>query len=79
MESWVFVAVLGLSLAAVSGSCSPVVVHRLLTAVASPAVKHGLLSSGSVLVALGLSCPAACGIFLDQRLNLSPLSWWGDS
>ena len=36
MESWVFVAVLGLSLVAVSGSCSPVAVNGLLTEGASP-------------------------------------------
>ena len=26
-----------------------------------------------------LSCPAACGIFLDQGLNLCPLHWQADS
>ena len=39
---WVFLAVLGLSLVAVSGSYRPGVVHRLLIAVASLVVKHGL-------------------------------------
>ena len=29
----------------------------------------GLQSTGSVAVAHGLSCPSACGIFPDQRLN----------
>ena len=29
----------------------------------------------SVVVALGLSCPAAWGIFPDQGLNLCPLLW----
>ena len=29
----------------------------------------------SVVVVHGLSCPAACGIFLDQGLNLCPLHW----
>ena len=29
-----------------------------------------LWSTGSVVVAHGFCCPAACGIFLDQRLNL---------
>ena len=37
---WVFLAVLGLSLVAVSGSYRPGVVHRLLIAVASLVVKH---------------------------------------
>ena len=27
---------------------------------------------GSVVVVCGLSCSMACGIFLDQRLNMSP-------
>ena len=30
---------------------------------------------GSIVVAHELSCPAACGIFLDQGLNLCPLHW----
>ena len=30
-------------------------------------------------VAHGLSCSAACGIFLDQGLNLCPLHWQVDS
>ena len=35
--------------------------------------------TGSVLVAHRLSWPAACGIFLDQGLNLCPLHWQADS
>ena len=34
-----------------------------------------LQSMGSVVVAHGLSCPEACGIFLDQGSNLCPLHW----
>ena len=34
---------------------------------------------GSVFVAHGLSCSVACGIFLDQELNLCPLHWQVDS
>ena len=34
---------------------------------------------GSVVVVHGLSCPVACGIFLDQGLNLWPLHWQADS
>ena len=30
---------------------------------------------GSVVVVLRLSCSMACGIFLDQGLNLCPLHW----
>ena len=57
---WVFVALSGLSL---------VVGRRLLLVVASLAVAPGLSRAGSVVVAHGLSCSAACGIFLDQGLN----------
>ena len=35
----------------------------------------GLYSTGSVVVVHGLSCSAACGIFLDQGLNLCLLHW----
>ena len=33
----------------------------------------------SVIVAPGLSCPVACGIFLDLGLNPCPLHWQEDS
>ena len=33
----------------------------------------------SVVVARGLSCPMACGIFLEQGLNPHPLHWRVDS
>ena len=33
----------------------------------------------SVVEVPGLSCSAACGIFLDQGLNSSPLRWQMDS
>ena len=39
------------------------------SAVAAP----GLESTGSIVVGQGLSCSAACGIFLDQGTNLSLL------
>ena len=39
---WVWVAVHGLSLAAASGSYSPVVVHQLLIGVASSVAEHRL-------------------------------------
>ena len=32
----------------------------------------GPQGTGSVVVVLGLGCSAACGIFLDQGLNLFP-------
>ena len=34
---------------------------------------------GSVVAAHGLSCPAACGLFLDQGSNRCPLHWQVDS
>ena len=43
-----------------------VAVHKFLIAVASLVAEHGLQSAGSVVVAHGLSCSAACGIFPDQ-------------
>ena len=36
---------------------------------------QALAHSASVVVAYGLSCSAACGIFLDQGLNLCLLHW----
>ena len=47
-----------------------VVVRRLLIAVAS---LLGVLGEDSVVVAQGLSCIVACGIFLDQRWDQCPL------
>ena len=38
-----------------------------------------LWSTGSVAVARGLSCSAACGIFLDQGSKLCPLHWQAES
>ena len=35
--------------------------------------------AGSVVVAHGPSCSAACGIFPDQGSNLCPLHWQADS
>ena len=62
-----------------------VAVHGLLIAVASLFAEHGLQahglqqlwrqSAGAVVVAHGLSCSAACGIFLDQGSNPCPLHW----
>ena len=38
---------------------------------------QGVQASGGVV--LRLSCPVACGIFPDQRLNPCPLHWQADS
>ena len=39
----------------------------------------GSRHAGSVVVAHGPSCSAACGIFPDQGLNPCPLHWQADS
>ena len=40
---------------------------------------HALGCTGSVVVVCGLSCPVACGIFLNQKSNLCHLHWQADS
>ena len=85
---WVFVTVLKLFLVEASRSYSLVAVHELLILVAavlecvgSVVVAHGLSSCNSqapecgLIVAQGLSCPTACGIFPEQGSNLCPLHW----
>ena len=42
---------------------------------ASVVAVSGLWNGGSILVAHGLSCSEACGIFPDQGLNLCALHW----
>ena len=84
---WVFVVVRGLSLVAVNGDYSPGVAYGLLSAVASLVDAQALRmqasvtaawmiqSAGSVVVAHGLSCSAAYGIFPDQGSSPHPLHW----
>ena len=45
----------------------------------SVAVVPGLESTGSIVVAYGLSCPKGCGIFPDQGSNPCLLHWQADS
>ena len=52
---------------------SVVVSHRLISC-GSQALEYGINSCGA-----RLSCSVACGIFLDQGLNLCPLHWQADS
>ena len=59
---------------------------QALGAWATGVAPHGLsrcgswiLDTGSVVVARGLSCSAACGIFPDQGLNPCLLHWQVDS
>ena len=78
-RSWVFVSVRGLSLVAVSGGhsssrCAGLSLSRPLLLRST-----GSRRTGSVVVAHGLSCYAACGIFPDQGSNPCPLHWQADS
>ena len=50
-----------------------IAMHGLFTAVASFVEEHGLSSLSSVVVAHGLSCSEAWGIFPDQGSNWCPL------
>jgi len=41
--------------------------------------RAGVLERGLRICAAPASCPEACGVFLDQGLNLCPLRWKVDS
>ena len=76
---WVFVSVRGLSLVAASGGrsssrCAGLSLSRPLLLRST-----GSRRAGSVIVAHGLSCSAACGIFPDQGSNPCLLHWQADS
>ena len=78
---------MGFLLLGVNRGCFLVMVHRLLIVVASLVAEHRLEECrlqklehvGSVVVAHGLSCSMACGIFLEQGLNLCLLHCQADS
>ena len=81
---YLFMAVLGLCFCArASSSCGKW--GPLFIAVRGPLSRPLLLRStgsrcpGSVIVAHGPNCSAACGIFPDQGSNPCPLHWWADS
>ena len=76
---WVFVSVRGLSPVAVSGGHSSSRCADLSLSRPLPLRSTGSRRAGSVVVAHGLSCSAACGIFPDQGLNPCPLHWQADS
>ena len=76
---WVFIAVCGLSLVVASRDYSLAAMCRLPLVVASPCRTWALGLMGSVIVAHGLSCSTACGLFLDQGSNPHPLHWQVDS
>ena len=76
---WVFVSVRGLSLVAASGGhsssrCAGLSLSRPLLLRST-----GSRRAGSVVVAHGPSCSAACGIFPDQGSNPCALHWQADS
>ena len=76
---WVFVSVWGLSPVVASGGhsssrCAGLSLSRPLL-LRSTGSRH----AGSVVVAHGLSCSAACGIFPDQGSNPCAPHWQADS
>ena len=76
---WVFISVQGLSLVVASGGhssswCAGLSLSRPLLLRST-----GSRRAGSVVVAHGPSCSAACGIFPDQGSNPCPLHWQADS
>ena len=84
---WVFVSVRGLSLVVASGGqsssrcgghsssrCAGLSLSRPLLLRST-----GSRRAGSVIVAHGPSCSAACGIFPDQGSNPRALHWQADS
>ena len=76
---WVFVSVRGLSLVVASGGhsssrCTGLSLSRPLLLRST-----GSRRTGSVIVAHGPSCSAACGIFPDRGTNPCPLHWQADS
>ena len=76
---WVFVSVRGLSLVVASGGhsssrCAGLSLSRPLLLPST-----GSRRAGSVIVAHGPSCCAACGILPDQGSNPCPLRWQADS
>ena len=76
---WVFVSVRGLSLVAASGGhsssrCMGLSLSRPLLLRSTDSRR-----AGSVVVAHGPSCSAACGILPDQGSNPCPLHWKADS
>ena len=76
---WVFVSVRGLSPVAASGGHSSSRCAGLSLSRPPLLRSTGSRRAGSVIVAHGPSCSAACGIFPDQGLNPCPLHWQADS
>ena len=72
---WVFVSVRGLSLVVASGGHSSSRCAGLSLSWPLLLRSVGSRHAGSVVVAHGPSCSAACGILPDQGSNLCPLHW----
>ena len=75
----VFVSVRGISLVAASGGHSSSRCAGLSLSQPLLLRSTGSRRAGSVVVANGPSCSAACGILPDQGLNPCPLHWQADS
>ena len=75
---WVFVSVRGLSLVVASEGHSSSRCAGLSLSWPLLLRSTGSRRAGSVIVAHGPSCSAACGILPDQGLNLCPLHWQAD-
>ena len=76
---WVFISVRGLSLVAASGGHSSSRCAGLSPSRPLLLQSTGSRRAGSVIVAHGPSCSAACGIFPDQGSNPCPLHWQADA
>ena len=76
---WVFVSVRGLSPVAASGGHSSLQCAGLSLSRPLLLRSTGSRRAGSVVVAHGPSCSAACGIFPDQGSNPCPLHGQADS
>ena len=76
---WVFVSVRGLSPVVESGGHSSLQCAGLSLSWPLLLWSTGSRRAGSVVVAHGLSCSAACAIFPDQSSNPCPLHWQADS
>ena len=79
MLCWVFVSARGLSLVVASGGHSSSRCTGLSLSWPLLLRSTGSRCAGSVVVAHGPSCSAACGIFPDQGSNPRPLHWQADS
>ena len=76
--SWIFLAARGLSLVVESGGYSSLWYIGFSLRWLLLLQSMGSRRAGSVVVAHGLSCSAACGIFPDQGSKSCPLHWQVD-